>query len=90
MFSSLALANVPTYNSWFAGGGIARPIARNLNIAATYTASFGGSTLQGCVSSCTAYNTYQTVTVDVQWHLVFYAVSGKKSGHPHASKSNHR
>jgi len=66
--TSLALANVPTYNSWFAGGGIARPIGRNLNIAAAYTASIGSSTLQGCVSSCTTSNTYQTVTVNVQWH----------------------
>jgi hypothetical protein len=65
-----ALSTNPSYNSWFAGGGIARPFGRNLNFSVGYSANFGnsnpGCSVPGCGTSSTG--TYQVVTVNVQWH----------------------
>ena len=67
--SALAASN-PSYNNWFAGGGIGRPFGRNINFSIGYSANFGnynpGCSGPGCGSSPTA--TYQIVNVNVQWH----------------------
>jgi hypothetical protein len=67
--SALSTSN-PSYNNWFAGGGIGRPFGRNINFSIGYSANFGnsnpGCSGPGCGTSSTA--TYQVVTVNVQWH----------------------
>jgi hypothetical protein len=67
--SALSTSN-PSYNSWFAGGGIARPLGRNVNLSIGFSANFSNSNLgcsgPGCGTSSTA--TSQVVTVNVQWH----------------------
>lgn len=64
-----APVGVPTYNSWFAGGGVSRPIGRNVNFAVAYLGNIGSSNQPGCTGgSCSVSNSYQTVTVNLQWH----------------------
>ena len=59
----------PVYSSWFVGGGVSRPIGRNFNFAAAYSASTGQYSQSGCTGlGCNSTNTYNTVTVNFQWH----------------------
>jgi hypothetical protein len=63
------LLGVPTYNSWFAGGGLNRPIGRNMNFAVVYQGNIGSSHDPSCTgASCSPTDSYQTVTVNLQWH----------------------
>jgi hypothetical protein len=64
-----ALSGYPSYNDWFMGGNISRPFGRNLNFALAYTATIGNYGGYGCTGAgCTTTNTYNTVTVNLQWH----------------------
>jgi hypothetical protein len=59
----------PVYSNWFVGGGLSRPIGRSLNFGVAYTATigdYGGSACTG--AGCTTYSTYNTVTINFQWH----------------------
>lgn len=59
----------PTYDNWFVGGSVNRPIGRNFNFGVGYTANisnYGGSSCTG--TTCNSSNTYNTVTVNFQWH----------------------
>jgi hypothetical protein len=63
------LIGVPTYDSWFAGGGVNRPIGRNLNFAVAYQGNIGSTHNSSCTgASCSSNNSFQTVTVNFQWH----------------------
>jgi hypothetical protein len=63
------LIGVPTYDSWFAGGGVNRPIGRNLNFAVAYQGNIGSTHDSSCTgTSCSSNNSFQTVTVNFQWH----------------------
>jgi hypothetical protein len=59
----------PTYDSWFVGGGVSRPIGRNFSFGFAYTANIGSFTQAGCTGAvCNSTNVYQTVNVNFQWH----------------------
>jgi hypothetical protein len=63
------VTSVPTYNSYYAGGGVTRPIGRYLNFAVAYTGSIGSTNQPGCTGTgCNPTNLYHTVTVNFQWH----------------------
>ena len=60
---------LPTYNSWFVGGGVSRPIGRNANLAISYTANIFGSSQSGCSgATCTSNQTSNYITLSFQWH----------------------
>lgn len=54
-----AATGYPAYDDWYAGGSIGRPIGRDFNFAAAYTATIG---------NYSGSSTYNTVTVNFQWH----------------------
>ena len=59
----------PTYDSWFAGGGVSRPLGRNVNFAASYTAYIAATNGSGCiVNPCGSNQTYNSITLNLQWH----------------------
>ena len=61
-------ANFPNYNSWFVGGGVNRPIGRNMNFGVAYNATIGTTVQTGCTGgSCTSNQTSNYVTVNFQW-----------------------
>jgi hypothetical protein len=66
--SSAGIAN-PSYDDWFAGVGIGRPIGRSLSFNLAYTATFQtsnpGCSGTGCASGTTSG---QVVTVNFAWH----------------------
>jgi hypothetical protein len=65
-----ATSSYPTYDNWFLGGGVSRPIGRNFNFAVAYTATIGNYSGTGCTgASCNTSKTYNTVTVNFQWRL---------------------
>jgi hypothetical protein len=64
-----ATTGYPAYDNWFLGGGVSRPIGRNFNFAVAYTATIGNYSGIGCTGTgCNPSNTYNTVTVNFQWH----------------------
>jgi hypothetical protein len=65
-----ATSSYPAYDDWFLGGGVSRPIGRNFNFAVAYTATIGNYSGTGCTGTgCNTSKTYNTVTVNFQWHL---------------------
>ena len=61
-------ANSPNYNSWFIGGGVNRPIGRNMNFGVAYNATIGTTVQAGCTGgSCTSNQTSNFITVNFQW-----------------------
>ncbi len=59
----------PVYDDWFLGGNVSRPIGRNFNFAVAYTATIGNYSGSSCTgASCNISSTYNTVTVNFQWH----------------------
>jgi hypothetical protein len=63
------MLGTPTYDSWFAGGGVNRPFGRYVNFAVVYQGNIGSSHSGSCTGgSCTNNNSFQTVTVNFQWH----------------------
>ena len=67
---SIVTTTLPNYTSWFLGGGVGRPIGRNFNFAASYTANIGTTTTQaGCKTNCASTTqTYNYITLSLQWH----------------------
>jgi hypothetical protein len=64
-----ATTGYPAYDDWFLGGGVSRPIGRNFNFAVAYTATIGNYSGTGCTGTgCNTSNTYNTVTINFQWH----------------------
>ena len=63
-------ASFPTYNSWFLSGGVNRPIGKNLNFGASYTANINGISQSGCTgTSCNSNQTSNSITLNLQWHM---------------------
>jgi hypothetical protein len=61
-------ANFPNYNDWFIGGGVNRPIGRNMNFGVAYNATIGTTAQAGCTGgSCTSNQNSNYVTVNFQW-----------------------
>ena len=62
-------ASFPTYNSWFAGGGVNRLLGRNVNFALAYTAYINASNQFGCTgTSCSSNQLFNSITLNLQWH----------------------
>lgn len=56
------------YDDVFAGGGVSRPIGRNLDLSVAYTAYIEHPNQSVCTgTSCNASHTQHTVTVFLQW-----------------------
>lgn len=63
------VTSVPTYNSYYFGGGASRPFGRYTNMAVAYTGSYGTSSNPGCVGTgCNPSSFYNTITVNFQLH----------------------
>lgn len=63
-----AQANSPNYNNWFIGGGVNRPIGRNMNFGVAYNATIGTTVQPGCTGgSCTSNQNSNYITVNFQW-----------------------
>jgi hypothetical protein len=59
----------PTYNDWFVGGGVSRPIGREFNFAFSYSARFESSNATGCTGTiCDTSYTQHLISVSLQWH----------------------
>ncbi len=57
------------YNNWFVGGGVSRPVGRDLNFAISYTAYIYGSNQTGCAgATCSSNQTSNYITLSFQWH----------------------
>lgn len=62
-------ASFPAYNSWFVGGGVSRPLGRNVNFAVSYTAYIAATSGSGCVvTPCSSNQTSNSITLNLQWH----------------------
>jgi hypothetical protein len=57
------------YNSLFLGGGVDRPIGRNLSVSLAYTAQIQLVNPTVCVGTgCNTSSTQNVVTISIQWH----------------------
>lgn len=57
-----------SYNSYFVGGGITRPLTRTSDMAFAYSATFNSYDQPGCVgSACPANQTIQYITINLTW-----------------------
>jgi hypothetical protein len=70
---SSAAGTIPSYNSWFFGGGVGRALGRNANLAIAYNGTTYVYSQSGCTgSSCGGYqnsnNFTNYVTINLQWH----------------------
>jgi hypothetical protein len=66
-------AATPSYNSWFFGGGVNRPLGRNARLAVAYNATTYSNSQSGCTgSSCNgnqnSNNFTNYITINLQWH----------------------
>ncbi len=67
--SSSTTANNVSYKAWYLGGGVSRPIGRNVDFSASYTASISEPNQPGCIGlNCNASTTQHSITVFLQWH----------------------
>jgi len=70
--SALALTigySAQTYNDWFAGVMIGRPLGRNVDFTAAYTPRFESTNQPVCVgTTCSSSYTQQLVSVTLQFH----------------------
>jgi len=61
----------PTFDDWFAGGGISRPFGRNVNFTVNYSARIEHSNLATCAGpGCSTDYTQNMVTISLQWHTL--------------------
>jgi hypothetical protein len=66
---SSTASSFPTYNSWYVGGGVSRPIGQNFNIAIAYNANINAYSQSGCTGgSCGGNQVYNYITINFQWH----------------------
>jgi len=65
-----AQQNGQTYDSWYAGAGLDRPLGRDASLSIGYTAYIQSSTLPVCVTgTCGANFTQHQVSLSFQWRL---------------------
>lgn len=58
-----------SYDNYFAGGGLSRPIGKNLDFAASYTAYIQQAHPQGCAATNCTDSLQHTITLFLQWHM---------------------
>jgi len=62
-------AGYSAYSDWLIGCNATRPIGRDFSFAVAYTATIGSYPGSGCTGTgCNTSNTYNTITVNFQWH----------------------
>lgn len=62
-------ASNTAYKSWYLGGGVSRPIGRNIGFSVAYSASINQPNQPGCTGvNCNVSRTQNTITVFLQWH----------------------
>jgi hypothetical protein len=71
--ASSTAATFPSYNSWFFGGGVNRPLGRNARLAFAYNAttyiySQSGCTGSSCNGNQNSNNFTNFITINLQWH----------------------
>jgi hypothetical protein len=58
-----------SYDSFYGGAGIFRPIGHSMNFGLAYTAYYSRTGLSGCVGpNCTTSTTTNTINLSLQWH----------------------
>jgi len=58
-----------TFNSWFTGGGLSRPVGRSANFTFGYTAYIQNSRLPVCTAgTCNTSYLQQQISLSFQWH----------------------
>jgi hypothetical protein len=63
------VTSVPTYDSYYFGGGVSRPFGRNMNMQVAYTGNFGSTSEPGCTGAgCNPSNFYNAITLNFQLH----------------------
>jgi hypothetical protein len=58
----------PSYNSFFLGGGLDRPIGRNALLSFGYTAYIENTNQSVCITGCSSTYTQHQISVGLQWH----------------------
>jgi len=67
--SSSTPSTSPSYDSWIVGGGVNRPIGRDISLALAYSANISKSAQSGCTgTSCSSSQTVNYITMTFQWH----------------------
>lgn len=72
-----ATSGLPTYNNWYVGGGVNRPLGPSMNFAVTYTANIAktNQSATGCVgAACNTNLNTQYITLNFQWHTRPYVL----------------
>lgn len=63
------VSTTPTFNDWYVGGGLSRPIGREFNFALSYSARFESSNVAGCTgANCNTSYTQNLISISLQWH----------------------
>lgn len=63
------------YNDWFVGGGIDRPIGRNIDFSLAYQARIEQASAGTCTGSgCSTSTTQNVITIHLQWHATPYVL----------------
>jgi hypothetical protein len=58
-----------SYDSFYGGGGVSRPLGRNFNLGLAYTAYISKTGLVNCTGpNCTTSTTTNTINLSLQWH----------------------
>jgi hypothetical protein len=58
-----------TFDDWFAGAGISRPIGRNANFSVSYMPRFENTSQAICAGpACSSSYTQQLISITLQWH----------------------
>jgi hypothetical protein len=67
--ASLSGQSSPTFNTWYAGGGLSRPLGREMNFSMAYQADNQQANLSSCTGpTCNASNIGHRITLSFQWH----------------------
>lgn len=67
-FAATAQNGILSYNSYFAGAGVKRPLIRTIDLALAYAATINSYDQSGCVgSACPSRQTLQYITINLTW-----------------------
>jgi hypothetical protein len=59
----------PTYSSWYVGGGVSRPLSKNMNLSVAYSANINTTSQSSCSGpSCNGSQILNYIYVNLQWH----------------------
>lgn len=67
--ASVSGQSSPTFNTWYAGGGLSRPLGRTMNFSMAYQAENQRANLSSCSGpTCNASSIGHRITLSFQWH----------------------